>query len=370
MVIFIASCENSPRATITGHITDAEDSTLYLEALTLHGVEVADSCTLDADGAFTFKVVATTHPEFYRLRITRQAINIAVDSVRTISIEATYPTMATNYVVEGYDDCLTIRELATKQITLQGSVQQLLRSGMKRVDINDSINTLIAAYKEDITLNYIFSNPRVASSYYALFQTVGNVLIYDPTNSADVKAIAAVATAWETYYPGTERTENLRNLALESMKNERIVAANAAMTLDEDKIITAGLIEIALPDKAGREVALSHLTGKVVLLDFHLFSLEDSPARILTLRELYNKYADAGFEIYQVAVDGDEHFWLQQCAALPWVCVIADNGLSSQCLVRYNVATVPEYFLIDRSGNLYKRSSQMTDLEEEIKKLL
>lgn len=370
MVIFIASCDNSPEATITGHITDAEDSTLYLEALTLQGVEVADSCSLGADGAFSFKAEATGHPEFYRLRIARQAINIAVDSVRTISIEATYPSMSTDYAVEGYDDCIVIQDLARKQIALQSSVQSLIRSGLKRGAINDSINALIASYKENITLNYIFSNPRAASSYYALFQTVGNVLIYDPTNSADVKAIAAVATAWETYYPGTERTENLRNLALESMKNERIAAANAAMTLDEDKIITAGLIEIALPDKTGREVALSQLTGKVVLLDFHLFSLEDSPARILTLRELYNKYSDTGFEIYQVAVDGDEHFWLQQCAALPWVCVIADNGLSSQCLVHYNVASVPEYFLIDRTGNLYKRSSQMTDLEEEIKALL
>jgi hypothetical protein len=34
------------------------------------------------------------------------------------------------------------------------------------------------------------------------------------------------------------------------------------------------------------------------------------------------------------------------------------------------VQSLPEYFLIDRSNTLYKRSSQMDDAEAEIKMLL
>jgi hypothetical protein len=57
-------------------------------------------------------------------------------------------------------------------------------------------------------------------------------------------------------------------------------------------------------------------------------------------------------------------------AALPWICVRDANGINSQLLLQYNVPTVPEFFLIDRNNNLVKRSSQMKDLDAEIKKLL
>ena len=107
-----------------------------------------------------------------------------------------------------------------------------------------------------------------------------------------------------------------------------------------------------------------------MLLDFHVFALEDSPARILMLRELYNKYQAQGFEVYQVSLDTDEHFWKQQTAALPWVSVRDADGVQSQRLLLYNIQSIPEFFLIDRGNNLVKRSAQIKDLEAEIRKLL
>ena len=86
------------------------------------------------------------------------------------------------------------------------------------------------------------------------------------------------------------------------------------------------------------------------------------------LRELYNKYHAQGFEIYQVSLDGDEHFWKQQTAALPWVSVRAEGNDSF--LTLYNVQTLPEFFLIDRGNNLVSRSQQIKDIDEDIKKLL
>jgi thioredoxin-related protein len=95
--------------------------------------------------------------------------------------------------------------------------------------------------------------------------------------------------------------------------------------------------------------------------------MKESAARILSLRELYNKYHAQGLEIYQVGLDENEHFWKQQTDALPWISVYDPSGESAQ---RYNVQSLPEFFLIDRSNALYKRSSQMDNLEAEIKTLL
>jgi hypothetical protein len=74
--------------------------------------------------------------------------------------------------------------------------------------------------------------------------------------------------------------------------------------------------------------------------------------------------------VYQVSLDPDEHFWKQQTAALPWVNVRDENGVSSQTLMLYNVQSVPDYFLIDRGNNLVKRAADVKDLEAEIRKLL
>ena len=130
------------------------------------------------------------------------------------------------------------------------------------------------------------------------------------------------------------------------------------------------MLDIALPDNHGQMRHLTDLKGKIVLLDFHVFALEDSPARILMLRELYNKYHAQGLEIYQVSLDSDEHFWKQQTAALPWISVRDADGINSQRLVLYNVQAVPDYFIIDRGNNIVKRAALVKDIEAEIKKLL
>ena len=197
------------------------------------------------------------------------------------------------------------------------------------------------------------------------------MLIFNPrSNKDDIKVFAAVATSWDTYHPNSERGANLHNIAIEGMKNVRITEANAAKRIDVSKISTTGLIDIALYDNKGQLRHLTDLKGKVVLLDFHLFGLENSPERILLLRELYNKYQAQGLEIYQVALDADEHFWKQQTAALPWICVRDPQGMDSETLITYNIQGLPEYFLITRDNSLYKRSGQVKDIEAEIKSLL
>ena len=229
---------------------------------------------------------------------------------------------------------------------------------------------MIRQYKEDVKREYIFPDPSKPYAYFALFQTLGNMLIFNPrANRDDIKVFAAVATSWDTYWPDAERGKNLHNIAIEGMKNVRIADADQSKTIDASKISTAGVIEIALNDNKGQLRKLTDLKGQVVLLDFHVFGHKDSPARILALRDLYNKYHAKGLEIYQVSLDGDEHFWKQQTAALPWISVRADEE-NSGFLTVYNIQTLPEYFLIDRGNNLISRSQQIQDLEKAIVNLL
>jgi len=370
--ILLTSC-GGHKFQVTGSITGAQDSLLYFENIGLNGIEEIGHTTLDADGHFDFSAEAPDAPEFYRLRINNQIINVAIDSTETVTITAQYPQMATQYEVSGSENNQKIKELAMKQIALQSRAIALEQNrSMSPDEVRDSLGRMLRAYKEEVKSNYIFPAPYASYSYFALFQTLGPWLIFDPkSNADDVKVFAAVATSWDTFHPGALRGENLHNIAIEGMKNVRIIEArNQPRQIEQSKVVEAGVIDIVLNDNHGKTRRLTDLKGKVVLLDFHIFAMDESPARILMMRELYNKYHSAGLEIYQVSLDPDEHFWKQQTAALPWISVHDGDGIRSPRLAIYNIQAVPDYFIIDRGNNLVKRAAQMTDLESEIKKLL
>ena len=368
----IASCSDN-KFTVEGQIGNAKDSVLYFENVGLEGINVLDSVKLSDEGDFSFRQEAPDAPEFYRLRIADQIINVSIDSTETVQIKGSYPNMASDYTVSGSENCEKIKELALRQMDLQSRAIAIQKDPSLSIDrANDSIQNIINAYKEDVKRNYIYKEPMKAYSYFALFQAIGNYLIFNPkSNKEDIKAFAAVATSWDTYYPHAERGQNLHNIAIEGMKNQRIIESkNRDLQVEASKVSEAGVLDIALIDNKGQERHLTDLKGKVVLLDFHIFALNDSPARIIMLRELYSKYQQQGFEVYQVSLDPDEHFWKQQTAALPWISVRDADGVNSQRLMLYNIQTVPDFFLIDRGNNLVKRAAQIKDLEAEIKKLL
>jgi hypothetical protein len=373
--LFLASCTEK-KFHLSGNIDNANDSLLYFENMSLNGPVTVDSVKLGKDGSFSFDDEAPKNPEFYRLRIANQIINIAVDSTENITVKASYPTMSSQYDVKGSSECDKIKELALMQMNLQAQINALINNpNIPYQAEGDSIQRLLNAYKNTVKLQYIYKEPMRAYAYYALFQTiyVGNqtALIFDPrSRKEDVQVFAAVATSWDTYYPGSERGKNLHNIAIEGLKNVRIIQAERNQTIDANKVSTSGIIEVALPDNKGNIRKLTSLKGKVVLLDFHAFASKGSTARIMMLRELYNKYHAQGLEIYQVSLDPDKHFWKESVSALPWICVHDENGANSAFAAQYNVQTIPTFFLIDRQNVLQKRDAQISNLDATIKSML
>lgn len=371
----VTSC-NEKKFHIDGTITGAADSTLYFENMSLDGAVKIDSAKLSEDGTFAFEGTASTAPEFYRLRIAGQFINIAVDSTETINIKAQYPQMATQYEVSGSEDCQRIKELSLMQSSLQAQVNAIARNPeLGAQAVADSVSRIVEAYKTRVKTEYIFKAPMKASSYFALFQTIyaggQPVLLFNPrTSEQDIKVFGAVATSWDTFYPNEKRGENLHNIAIEGMKDVRYLRSQQqAEEIEASKVNTSGILDFTLTDNTGAARSLSSLKGNVVLLDFHLFADQNSMKRIMWLRELYNKYHAQGFQIYQVAIDGDEHFWKTQTAALPWISTRVDDNTSS-VLQLYNVQQVPTFFLLNRSCNVVKRDAQIKDIDAEIKALL
>ena len=367
---FLLSACNNKKFTVSGTITNANDSILYFENMALDGIKVVDSVKLNEKGEFSFSQNSPEAPDFYRLRIAGQIINISADSTENISIKAKYPSMATNYVVEGSDNCKKIQELSFMQYRLQSLALAIANDptlGAKAAE--DSIMKVVAKYKHEVT--YIYREPMKAYAYFALFQyiTIGNsyLMLFDPQQfPEDVKVFAAVATNWDANYPESLRTQNLHNIALEGIRDKRIAERQQqGIVIDADKIEEVGIIDLALNDNHGVTRKLSDLKGKVVLLDFHQFGTDYSAKRIMQLREIYNKYHSRGLEIYQVAIGNEEHYWKTQTAALPWISVRDADGQSSNAYLA-PASSFPCDYLINRENTVVKGAAEMGNLEKEI----
>ena len=150
------------------------------------------------------------------------------------------------------------------------------------------------------------------------------------------------------------------------MRDNRIAAANKQNIQIEAE--ETGVIDLPLRDNKGNMHHLTDLKGKVVLLNFHAFSLPDSPEYIMQMRELYDKYHAKGLEIYMVSLDENEHFWKESVATLPWINVYDNTGIS-EAYTSAATAT-PIIYLIDRSNTVVRNPAQIKNLPKEIEALL
>lgn len=372
--MMLAACDKAPKFQVEGTIEGAKDSMLYLTLNGLEGAQRLDSVKLKEDGTFSFKVTAPTEsPEFYALQIGGHVINFAVDSTENITVTAQLPTMERDYTIEGNESSQKIKEISRMQQEVQTKIVAFEKNmDMLPGDQRDSIGHVLTTYKEQMKINYIFADPTSAAAYYAVCQSItdlgGTFMLFNPlTDRTDVKCYATVANAWDNAYHDAPRTQQLCNMAIKGMDNTA-APQQKVLDVDESKVSETGIIDINLPDINSKMRSIKDLKGKVVLLDFAIYAANGSSERTRLLRSLYEKYHAQGFEIYQVSIDQDMHFWKFSCENLPWVCVHETDGT---VISIYNVTDIPTFFLVNRDNEIVLRSDFMEGtLEDNIQKLL
>lgn len=370
----LAACDNTPKFHVEGTIEEAKDSMLYLEAATLDGIIKLDSVKLGANGEFSLKGDAPIGcPDFYVLRIADKYINFSIDSTETVTFKAKYPTMTSDYTVEGSENCQKIKEIYQLQQKVQKQIVAVeTNDKMYPGDVLDSIESIIKDYKQKICSDYIYKNPGAAYAYYAVCQSLtdarGSFMLFNPVSERhDVKVYASVATSWDAQYPDAKRTEQLCNMAIQGMNNTA-TPKQKVIEVDENKIEETSIIDVNLPDINSKLHSIKSLKGKVVMLDFTAYGAQGSAERTRLLRELYDKYKGQGFTIYQVSLDDDIHYWKTAVEHLPWTCVHETNGDATRV---YGVQNIPTYFLINRNNEIVGRDVMLEGtLEDQIQKLL
>ena len=366
----LLSCQPKGGLHIEGTIQQADGDMLYLSEIGVAGTTLLDSAKLASNGEFSFTRPAVDSPTFFSLRVGQQQLTLVADSTETIRISGKGSDLANHYRVAGSSTSQEVQQIAAAGRVLRRDIHALhLASTAQTIHhdtYTDSLTTLIDAYKAQVR-PYIFDHPRSGAAYFALFQRVEGLLLFNPNNPLDYPAYGAVATSWDTFYPHTARSKQLKNITLTALKFIR----DSKLSPDElPEAEAQNYIEIELADLKGRNQKLSSLQGKVVLLDFTAYESEYSGPYNMRLAELYDRYADQGFAIYQVSLDPNEHFWKVTASNLPWVSVRDANSIYSHAARSYNVSELPTSFLLDRTGAIVARTTSLEETEKALRKLL
>ncbi|MDR2776167.1 MAG: AhpC/TSA family protein [Tannerella sp.] len=370
--IIIGGCRKSDEFTVKGVVAGASGQTLFLENIELSTVTVVDSLKLKPDGKFLFKQKRPEYPDFYRLKLKNQLIFFSVDSTETVIFTADAHNFATSYTVEGSENCKAIKEIRLAQLDANQEIHNLRDSyGLNLIPDTSTYQGIalktIKSYK-DIALKYIYGAPASPAAYFALFQQIDGLWFFDLYDRTDSRAYGAVATSYKTYYPGSPRAKQLETLALQSMKVTRGERKNALNINDAKEV---NFIDIELPDINGNKIKLSNIAqGKSILVNFTAYQTEWSPTFNIQLNELYGKYKERGFEIYQISLDDDVHFWKNVASNIPWISVHDPQSIYSSIAAIYNVKQLPALFLLNKKGELVKRVESMDAMEDDIKSAL
>jgi peroxiredoxin len=361
-------CRETNKFTVKGTIAGANGQTLYLENTGLSTTILLDSLKLKPDGKFVFRQPRPEYPDFYRLKLNNQLIHFAIDSVETVTFTADAHNFATSYSVDGSENGKAFKEITLAQLDANQELRKLRdRFGMNLIPdttYQESVIKAVNAYKETVK-KYIFGAPKSPAAYFALFQQIDGLWFYDLYDRNDSKAYGAVATSYKTYYPESPRTKQLESLALQSQK---IIRGERQRTLDFQNAKEVNYIDVELPNIEGKKVKLSDIAlNKAVLLNFTAYQTEWSAGFNMRLNDLYDKYHNKGFEIYQISLDSDAHFWRNAASNIPWISVRDPQSIYSSTAAIYNVRQLPALFLINSKGIMIKRIESVDTLEDDIK---
>ncbi len=365
--LMLGGCRSS-KVNISGRIVGNDAKQVYLEKVTPLKQTIIDSAALDVAGTYHFRLKEVGHtPSLYNLVYNGERIPLLLSGGDRIEVSSV-GNLARNYTVKGSHESELLRSFyqafvigAQNLDALSARFADTALSETQRRELVKEYTTEYYRIRRE-QLRFIIENKASLAAVYALYQRLpGDTYLFN--GDSDVVYFRTVAEALRESYPESPYLPALQ---------AEIARMDARINL-KSQISESGFPDLNMPDIYGKNIRLSSLAGKVVLVDFWSAELGNSNALNAELKEIYRKYAEApaSFEVYQIAIDTSKPLWITtvQEQRLPWISVSDLRGQASPSLGLYNVQKLPTNFLIDKKGDIVAKNLYGKSLDDKLKEL-
>jgi len=366
------SCNNSSKNSsgfeLKGTLTNTKGEPVYLEKLSQTGVTVVDSSVINEKGEFMMNSYSPS-VGFYRLRITTSNFAMLVlDSAQKVTINGDARDLGNTFKAEGSPDTKLFLEynvLAQNQKRRTDSLENIFRTAIVTMKLDslkaDSLSKELQKPYESMVASYSDIVAKKIKENTSSFASIMAIQQLRPENYFDV--YQALDKGLTEKYPNNNDVKSFHGMV---QQTEMMVAKSNALKVGNEAP------ELMLPTPTGKDLALSSLRGKVVLIDFWASWCGPCRKEMPNVKRAYEKYKGKGFEIYGVSLDKDRQDWLDAISkdGLTWPQVSDLKFWQSEAAQIYAVQSIPFTVLIDREGKIIATELRGAELERKLSEIL
>lgn len=371
ITVYSCSTSNSGNTSgfeIKGSLSNSKGESIYLEKLAQSGVTAMDSAIIDEKGEFVMNHYSPSMG-FYRLRITDSNFAMLVlDSAQKITITADARDLGNTFKAEGSPDTklfLEYNTLAQGQKVRTDSLENIFRTAMITLKLDsiraDSLSIELQKPYEVMVSQYSDVVAKKINQNLSSFASIMAIQQLRPENYLDT--YIALDKGLNEKYPDNKDIKSFHGMVQQA---QMMVAKTEAIKVGNEAP------ELILPMPNDKDLALSSLRGKVVLIDFWASWCAPCRKELPNVKRCYEKYKSKGFEILGVSLDKDRDAWLEAITTegLKWPQVSDLKYWQSEACQIYAIQSIPYTVLIDKDGKILATELRGADLDKKLAEVL